>query len=283
MNDSLKEAVSHGTKEFPFACYVMENLRPGFNVPLHWHDEIEILYMKSGSLTLTINQVSYTGKPGDIFLVNPKEIHGMTTNDLRTRYHALLFPLRFSSFQSKNSGSNAFYLPFSEGRLLLRNKISDEPLHKETVHTICRILSLYQAKTTGFQLGIQIQCAQLLYTLYTGSSYQRLAPTGSEANTNREILAYLQANYPNKISLEEMADAFHMSEKYFSRYFKKHFQTTFTGYLNSLRLENAAKLLTDTDLAITEIAMQSGFNNVSYFIRTFRDAFGCSPLHYRKG
>ena len=283
MNDSLRETVSHGTKEFPFACYVMENLRPGFNVPLHWHDEIEVLYMKSGSLTLTINQTSYTGKPGDIFLVNPKEIHGMTTDDLCTRYHALLFPLRFASFQSKSSSSNAFYLPFSEGRLLLRNKISDEPLHKETAQTIHRILTLYRTKSVGFQLGIQIQCALLLYSLYTGSSYQRLAPTGSEVNTNREILAYLQANYANKVSLEEMAGAFHMSEKYFSRYFKKHFQMTFTGYLNSLRLENAAKLLTDSDLAITEIAMQSGFNNVSYFIRTFREAFGCSPLHYRKG
>ncbi len=283
MNEALKESVSHGTKEFPFAYYVMENIRPGFNVPLHWHDEIEILYIESGCLTLSINQIAYTGKPGDIFLVNPREIHGMLTDDCTVRYHALLFPLSFLIFQSRNTGSNDFYLPLLEGRLLLCNHIDKETIHKETAQTIRRVLSLQKTKPSGYQLGIQICCAQLLYLLYAEGCCNRLSPADGELDMKREILTYLQNNYAGKISLRELADAFHMSEKYFSRYFKKNFQTSLTDYLNSLRLENAARLLSETDLSITEIALQSGFNNVSYFIRTFKNAFGCPPLRYRRG
>lgn len=282
MIEALRESVSHGTKEFPFAYYCMDNIRPGFNVSLHWHDEIEILYIESGRLSLSINETSFTGIPGDIFLVNPREIHGMTSDDRTLLYHALLFPLRFATFQSRNTGSNELYLPLSEGRLLLHNRIP-ESAKKETERAVRQILALQKTKSPGCQLGIQIFCAQILYVLYANGCCRKLSPAGTELDIKREILKYLQDNFAGKISLKELADTFHMSEKYFSLYFKKNFNMTLTDYLNSLRLENAAKLLSETGLSVTEAAMQSGFNNVSYFIRMFQKSYGCSPLHYRKG
>lgn len=285
MNESLREATSHGTREFPFAYYYMQNIRPGFTVSLHWHEEIEVLYMESGTLYLTINDTAYTGKAGDIFLVNPREIHGMTAHDPDTLYHAFVFPLRFVSFQSRNTGSNSFLLPLSEGKLLLHNRLSDAGHKKEAAEIIRQLLTLETQKPTGYQLGIQIFCARLLYSLYTWENYslQKLSPFHEEMAVKREILTFLQNNYAEKISLHELADTFHMSEKYFSRYFKKNFQMTLTDYVNNLRLENAAKLLADTTLSVTEVALQSGFNNVSYFIRSFKTAYGCPPLQYRKG
>lgn len=282
MNDSLRESVSHGTRDFPFACYIMEHLKPGFNVPLHWHDEIEILYIETGCLKLIINQTSYTGLPGNIFLVNPREIHGMTTEDRTMRYHALVFPLRFITFQTHNACANDFFLPLSQGLLLLHNRITEDTLHLATEQLIRRVLTLQKEKPAGYQLAIQLACAQLLYNLYADGAYKELAPLSGEPAVKREILACLQERYTENLSLKELAGIFHMSEKYFSRYFKKNFQMTLTDYLNSLRLENAARLLSDTTLSVTEVAFQSGFNNVSYFIRTFKAAFGCSPLRYRK-
>lgn len=284
MNRALKETVSHGTKEFPFAYYYMHNIRSGFNVSLHWHDEIEILFIESGILYLTINSTPYIGRAGDIFLVNPREIHGMNAQDTSTLYHAFVFPLHFLTFQSRNTDSNSFFLPLSEGKLLLHNAIQDSALKKEGGQIIQHILTLNEKKTSGYQLGIQIYCAQLLYSIYAAGCYhlQKFSPFSEEMAIKREILAFLQNNYAEKISLHELAAAFHMSEKYFSRYFKKNFQMTLTDYVNSLRLENAAGLLVNTDLSITEIALESGFHNISYFIRTFKAAYGCSPLHYRR-
>lgn len=288
MQNVPKESAAHGTKDFPFAYYRMENLRPGFHVPLHWHDEIEILYIESGSLSITIHQTAYAGSAGDIFLVNPKEIHGMSAEDPSTRYHAFVFPLRFVTFLLRNNSSNDFYQPLSEGRLLLHNHIyfnhisREKPL-RELEAVILKLIALQKSKSVTRRMGIQLYCTELLYLLYAGDAFHRLVPSDTAQDINREIITYLQNNYAGKISLHELANTFHMSEKYFSRYFKNNFQLTLTDYLSSLRLENASKLLSETTLPITEIALQCGFNNVSYFIRAFKDAFGCSPLRYRKG
>ena len=98
----------------------------------------------------------------------------------------------------------------------------------------------------------------------------------------KEIISYVQQNFKKKISLKEFGEQFHLSEKYISRYFKEHFHITLSQYITHLRLEYAKQLLQDTDTPVTEIAMQSGYQNVSYFIRSFKKAYGVSPLKYKK-
>ena len=73
--------------------------------------------------------------------------------------------------------------------------------------------------------------------------------------------------------MKEFGEQFHLSEKYISRYFKEHFHITLSQYITHLK---------DTDIPVTEIAMQSGYQNVSYFIRSFKKAYGVSPLKYKK-
>jgi len=101
-------------------------------------------------------------------------------------------------------------------------------------------------------------------------------------NSQKEIISYVQQNFKEKISLKEFGEQFHLSEKYISRYFKEHFHITLSQYITHLRLEYAKQLLQDTDTPVTEIAMQSGYQNVSYFIRSFKKAYGVSPLKYKK-
>lgn len=272
------ESVSHGTKEFPFACYPME-YRPGFLVPLHWHEEVEVLCIERGSLSLTAGAELLTGRAGDVFFLNPEEIHGITSEDPSLLYHALVFPLRFAAFSFQ--GSSGLLLPLSEGRLLLSHQFPEDN-KKEACGIIHRLLHLYKRKTPGYIMGIQICCAELLYTLYAKGCYEALSPAEPALALKRDILKYLRDNFTERLSLEELSCVFHLSPKYFSRFFKKNFQMTLTEYLNSLRLENAVRLLSGTELSVTEIALQSGFHNVSYFIRCFRKCYGCSPLGYRR-
>ena len=96
------------------------------------------------------------------------------------------------------------------------------------------------------------------------------------------MISYSQQNFKEKISLKEFGEQFHLSEKYISRYFKEHFHITLSQYITHLRLEYAKQLLQDTDTPVTEIAMQSGYQNVSYFIRIFKKTYGVSPLKYKK-
>ena len=95
------------------------------------------------------------------------------------------------------------------------------------------------------------------------------------------MITYIQQNYTREISLKEFGAQFHLSEKYISRYFKEHFHITLSQYVNHLRLEHARQLLEESAASVTEVAMCSGYQNVSYFIRSFKKMYGVSPLKYR--
>ena len=98
----------------------------------------------------------------------------------------------------------------------------------------------------------------------------------------KEMISYIQQSFAGEISLREFGERFHLSEKYVSRYFKEHFHITLSKYVTYLRLEHAKQLLQNTDIPVTEVAMLSGYQNVSYFIRSFKKTYGVSPLKYRK-
>ncbi len=96
----LKENIPHGTKEYPYDQYFIHNVRHPFQFPVHWHDELEIIYIRQGTLHVSIEGQDYLGHSGSIFMVNPRELHFMGSDDLSAAYYTLLFPLEFISFQT---------------------------------------------------------------------------------------------------------------------------------------------------------------------------------------
>ncbi len=97
------------------------------------------------------------------------------------------------------------------------------------------------------------------------------------------IKSYLRENQAYEISVEELAAAFNYSPKYLGRLFKSRTGYTVKEYCNRLKVRQAEKMLTETDLSIDQIATQTGFNSVTYFDRVFRNITGTSPQQYRKG
>lgn len=95
-------------------------------------------------------------------------------------------------------------------------------------------------------------------------------------------LAYVDENYAGKISLDGVAEHIFMNRSYFCQLFKKEVGMTFGEYLEYVRIENAKRLLSETNLSILSIAEQSGFNNQAYFTRVFKKATDITPMYYRK-
>ena len=93
---------------------------------------------------------------------------------------------------------------------------------------------------------------------------------------------FIKENYDKTISLSDVAQHVHLSENYLSRLFRKATGTTFVNYLNSIRINQAKKLLLSTDRHVTKIAFEIGFNNLPHFNRTFRALQKCSPSDFRK-
>lgn len=278
----LKENIPHGTKEYPYDQYNIHNIRHPFQFPVHWHEELEIIYIREGKLHVCIEGEDYWGNAGSIFLVNPKELHLMDSDDFSVAYYTLLFPVEFISFQTTDDLENHLLQPLRSGQLQISHEISD-PMLSEKLYRILEEITLLNQNHNSIQCQIQtrILLLQFLCLLVEHDCLHTPAIPVKQANIQRDLLTYIREHYTEKISLRDLSEQFHLSEKYISRYFKEHFQITFSSYTNHLRLTYALRLLETTELPITEVALRSGFPNVSYFIRVFKNRYGVSPHKYQ--
>ena len=97
----------------------------------------------------------------------------------------------------------------------------------------------------------------------------------------KKAIEYMRENYRSQISLEELSIAVDVSPKYFCVIFKGMTGMTAFEYLNAYRIEKASKALISTDMGITEIAFSCGFNDLSYFIKTFKKYKNTTPKLFR--
>ena len=278
----LKENKPHGTKDDPFSTYHIKNEGRSFQIPVHWHDELEIIYVKSGFLTVSISGENYIGTPGDAFVVSPDNLHFMGSQAGEVDYFTFLFPLEYISFCTDDMLDDKLLTPLKNGHLMIRPRI------KDTAKKLCEQLTeIHMAKNDEKKLEIAVQIKTkiilLQFILHMWENGFIIENDKSGRNTvEKEMISYIQQSFTGEISLKEFGEQFHLSEKYVSQYFKKHFHITLSKYVTYLRLEHAKQLLQNSDIPVTEVAMLSGYQNVSYFIRSFNKTYGVSPLKYRK-
>ena len=293
MYPELKENRPHGTKEYPYTQYHMRrprHLHPteyksrfpkGFHVPVHWHEEVEIIYLKKGQLRVSIGDESFELRPGEVYFVNPGELHFMESEDVEVDYFTILFPLEFISFQTEDLLEKEILRPMRNRKLLIQKNITGKACEGKIVEHLQEMIGANREKADGYQLRTRILLLEILELLVKNQCiYQPalLNPT----NVQRDMLLYIQKHFAEKITLEMLAKEFHLSEKYISRYFKEHFSISFMQYVGHLRMTKAKELLTKTDLPVTEVALSCGYPSVNLFIRNFKSAYQVTPLQYRK-
>ena len=278
----LKENKPHGTKDDPFSTYHIENAGRSFQIPVHWHDEFEIIYVRSGFLAVSISGESYIGKTGDAFVVSSGNLHLMGSQTGTVDYYTFLFPLKYISFRTDDMLDEKLLEPLNSGHLMICPRV------KDTAKELCeQLIEIYEAKKDESESKITTQVRTKIILLQFILEMWKKGfvienDTSGRNTVEKEMVSYIQQNFTGKISLREFGEQFHLSEKYISRYFKEHFHITLSQYVTYLRLEHAKQLLQDTDIPVTDVAMQSGYQNVSYFIRSFQKAYAVSPLKYRK-
>ena len=278
----LKENKPHGTKDDPFSTYHIENAGRSFQIPVHWHDEFEIIYVRSGFLAVSISGESYIGKTGDAFVVSPGNLHLMGSQTGTVDYYTFLFPLKYISFRTDDMLDEKLLEPLNSGHLMICPRV------KDTAKELCeQLIEIYEAKKDESESKITTQVRTkiilLQFILRMWENGFIIENDKSGRNTvEKEMISYIQQSFTGEISLKEFGEQFHLSEKYVSQYFKEHFHITLSKYVTYLRLEHAKQLLQNSDIPVTEVAMLSGYQNVSYFIRSFKKTYGVSPLKYRK-
>lgn len=111
--------------------------------------------------------------------------------------------------------------------------------------------------------------------------YDKQSRPSAENRMSNELKEYVSLNFRRPLTLASLSKVYYVSEKYLGRIIKKALGMSFHAYLNEVRLHNAAALLRTQDMTVTDIALDSGFENVTYFNRMFKRKFGITPTRYR--
>ncbi len=276
---SFNELKQHGTEDFPFGIYVIDKDHPKYEMAFHWHASVEIIRIIKGKLLITLNNNSFTAKDGDVVFVNPETIHGATPYECE--YECLVFPLSF--FKSGNRTCDRFLEDLSD-----RNcKLDFMPSGIELIACANDLFETVKTRENGYQF-ITIGLVYRLIGLFVKSDQYSYETKGLTDKNDQKVLklkkalAFIRENFDKEISLDEIASPSGFSTKYFCSFFKEMTGKSAIEYLNSYRVERACRKLLGSDQTITQIAYGSGFNDLSYFIKTFKRIKGCSPSDYRK-
>lgn len=295
----FKEIRTHGTQSFPCAAYRTHSVGKGTLVKHHWHDEAEILYFSdSGEFRLEINMESFPIRSECFCFINPGELHSIITEDSGSHWEdAVVFSPGLLSFDSYDEAQIHLVKPIQNGKLLFPRCIT--PQHaaftalKNAFGDIMRAFgrmtedSVSDSTLVTDDLTSQLYIkASLLYILATLSAHRLFTPAEKDFNKRVEsvktALTYIKDNYHAKIYISDLAEQVNLNEQYFCRLFKKAVGCSPVSYINEYRVKQAKRLLEKTDLPVTDICLECGYNNLGNFLREFRKHTGTTPLQYRK-
>ena len=260
---------------FPFEIYRSSGVGEGIVItPAHYHNEIELMMPKKGITDLAVEGENITAVKGNIYVINPNEVHAMYANT-DSYYYAMVFPKELLELNKNNAVYLRLIAPLFEGRLQLQRNINDS-----------RSLELFteiEALNADVTINSPLILSRLLELMwhFEKSGYIKSAGKDKVSPIHRAI-DYMENHISEKLTLAQIAECAGMSPKYFCAYFKKHTLTTAVSYLNTLRIKKAQQLLKTTDYSVLEISLLCGFDNVSFFIKKFKEAVGQTPANYKK-
>ena len=277
----LKESKPHGTKEYPYTQYHIHKKKEAFHIPVHWHDEVEIICVREGKLRISIEGNIYEASTGEIYLVNPGELHYMEADTIPVDYYTILFSLDFISSRTQDVLEREVLGTLREKKKLLVQDINSRSCVKQIDQLLGKLIDLNDGQKGAYQLRTKGVLMELLSELIEAECFYRPV-LRKNSNLQRDMISYIQEHFAEKITLKTLGDEFHLSEKYISRYFKEQFAISFMQYVAHLRIEKAKKLLRETETSITDVALSCGYPSVNFFIRSFKEANEMTPLQYRK-
>ncbi|WP_175639628.1 GH39 family glycosyl hydrolase [Metabacillus schmidteae] len=250
----------------------------GKNVLDHAHNDIELIYMIEGNLEVKIKNNLFTLNKSDFVIVNSNELHSFHSeeNNLFVIIHFNYFQIR-SILQQEN-----LYFQCNS----LENTVSSNQQMKDVIEEVLLVyLKESDISLAGFWEKVLKLISFIQLNYLRDRKHQEIKPLLSEEMANErlmEILEYVENNFREALTLEEVARTQYITVPYLSKFFKKQTGKTFSQYLNKVRLAHAVNELINTKKPITRIALDNGFPNLVAFNRVFNDKFKVKPVDYRK-
>ena len=273
-NEDRTEKLRFLSADFPIAMYTQRfDHAASDQIPFHWHRELQVTWVYRGSLAYQVNGEALTVDRGSLLFINSGLLHSVRTvgGDAETLcinfgpgvFHPMLLK-HYIGPVLENPACTCLRLHLKPGYLGALERFADNWDERQLGYfTVTNFLS---------------QLAEDLVTGFTGGS----APVDQrEARQFNAILEYLQDRYAQPLTVAQLAREAHVNKNRLTALFKKYTGLSPMKYLSEYRLYAAKRLIADTELSISQISQEVGYNQISHFIQQFRRSFGVTPLKYR--
>lgn len=283
-DESGKEQVVHGTPLFPYACY-NDNMETD-PVPWHWHDHLEIIVVEQGTAVVSVEGETRLVRQGDGCFINAGALHSVWEGEDG------LCILRSAVFLPRLVGGSmdSIFWQRYVGPLVANTGARFISFHKETAwerEAIQAIEGAWLASVEdapGYEFQVRADLSRLIFLLCRHCPPEEKGLSDKALRDSERIkvmLQFIQENYGEELTTEKIARSAAISDSECLRCFRAMVDTTPIQYVKQLRVQKAAELLAGTDRKIADIGALCGFQEMSYFAKTFRALKGRTPSAYR--
>ncbi len=283
-DETLRETVCHGSDEYPFKYYNEDIWLFDFHcIDWHWHSEVEFVFIEKGTAEFLVGSGRYVLTEGTGIFINSQVIHRFEASESVIIPNIVFSPSLLSAEDSLIY--RKYIQPLLDSSIECLIFSPEVPWQKEVLKNLLSVFDVQDTESIG-----EIKTVELLLkiweTVYENANISESIPAAkATAHTQAQLqimMQYIHKNYSKHITLADIAQTVSVSKSSALNIFNKYLRISPVSYLINYRLKRAAKLLASTDSSIYSIASNTGFENVGYFCRSFKELFGVTPSEYRK-
>ena len=283
---NMLEQVTYESADFPI--HSRECVLEGKDImvlPWHWHSQVEFLYVEKGEITCCVNTSSILLKEHEGNFINSKESHSILRNVGAGLIKTILLPAEFV-FGTDNYFYKECIKPIAHQEQYQYILLTSEKDWQKDILSEMEKLRCYCEKNIEKKMSSIIFSVCRIWEKLANFRQEIPVTDPSQVRSPSQIrlqqmLAFIRRHYSEPITLGDIAGAANISQSEAARCFKKNLDVTPFNYLILYRLEVAKAMLQSSETSITEIAMQCGFESVSYFDRVFRKYYWLTPKEFR--
>lgn len=271
--------------DFPYLVLDVINDRsyprnPGFRV-MHWHEDLQFIYVLQGSIELRTLDSSIRLRAGDGVFINKNIVHHVRQLE-DCHYNSFVFPDYFLGFYLESPAKRFVDSVTEREALAFVCFDKEQDWCSEILSILLRLSELEKDKTEFYVYEVLVLLSQMWLMMRRNIFLPVEKGKNMTGGRMQKFLSYIEQHYAEDVSLEDLAQSANVSKSECLRCFKQSMQTTPYKYLIEYRLSKASAMLKNSDSAIETIAASVGFRQVSHFGKCFRDKTGMSPSEYRK-
>ena len=286
VDSARRELEKHGTETFPMTVNHDDLWSfEGKNVPIHWHNDLEINLIREGEAIFQVYQKSYRVRTGEGFLLNRNVPHSCSSpGNEHVRYSTILVRPDFLYGDFGSDVERKCFQPFLQNSAIPCIYLTGfDENGKEILQKLNQVEEAFDRKRFCYELKIKGLLCEVFAMILYGHRQEltKFVPANlQELERLEKMLNYLNMHFTEVISLQDLADQVHLSREVCCRLFKKMTGKTITGYLEEYRVNKSFSLVQSGQYSMTQITEMVGFSNPSRFASAFRKRFGCNPGEY---